>query len=137
MQKYLGRYWLAFEAVAGGAAFAALFTSDLGASTKVFVAFALILVAGLLELHALEAANARDIYRNETIAALQALEQQIAGKDVGNISDSITHYHKRRTLDDVAAGSGGPAVISHAVKFAVWPVLGWVVATWLWPFFSR
>jgi len=114
-----------------------LFASDLDIPIKVFLALSILLIAGLNDLHAMEATNARDTYHNESITALQALESRMAGNDTATISDSLEKYRKVRVFDDIATRGGILEVVLHFTKFAAWPLIGWVAASWLWPLLNQ
>lgn len=137
MKKALGRYWLAFDLLIGGIAFMGLFASELDVAMKVFLAFAVVLIAGLIDLHAMEAASARDTYHNENIVALQALEARMEGRNTATILDSVQQNRRARNFEDIATHGGLLEVALHLAKCAAWPLIGWGGTSWIWPLLNH
>jgi len=131
LAKVIGRYWLIFDLLIGGIAFTGLFMSDLNAPLKVCFAFVIILIAGLIDLYAMEAANARVSIHEVNIAALQALELRISGNSESTIASSIEQYRRQLVFEDSFANVGLGRVVVHLAKCAAWPLIGWIAASWL------
>lgn len=130
---YLRMYVLFVDIAFGVAAFAALFHSSLGPAEKVFLALAFLWLAFMIEVYSLQSDTARENQVEVLFAAIQALEKRIEGQDA-KVVDAAEAKIREFTIQNIAEGQGGPAIVLISARFGGWVVGGWLVERFLLPY---
>jgi len=134
MMRNLTYVAFTFELTVSSIAFGALFMSAMPLEAKIFFAASLILLVGILDLHAAQSTTFSELHLRVSEAQARVLEARIDHRESPSLDDAYDRLTKELALENAISTKGITYAGVLLGKFGLWIGAGMLIGNYVLPF---